>query len=341
MKNASSVFLGLVLVAVASFAVAAAQPSDPGSHAIDIPRWFKSSFLDFREDIAEAAKDRKRMMVYFGQDGCPYCRELMRVNFSQKDIVDKARTHFDVVAVNIWGDREVTWLDRKHYSEKSFAALLKIQFTPTVLFFDEKGNVVLRLNGYHPPHKFALALDYVSGGHDARSTFAEYLVRHAREPASGRLHDQPFFMRPPYDFAPTREGGRPLAILFEQKDCAACDELHATGFRNKQVSALVGKLDVARLELFGRAPLVTPSGRRSTETEWARELNVSYTPSVVFFDAHGIEVFRIEAYVRPFHLASGFDYVVSGAYRKEPSFQRYIQSRAQKIREGGGGVELW
>jgi thioredoxin-related protein len=338
-KCALSVLLSLVLIA--PFAVTAAQPSDPSPHAIDIPGWFKSSFLDFREDIAEAAKDRKRMMLYFGQDGCPYCRELMRVNFSQKDIVEKTRKHFDAVAINIWGDREVAWLDRKHYSEKSFAALLKIQFTPTVLFFDEKGNVVLRLNGYYPPHKFALALDYVSGRHDTRSTFAEYLVQYAREPASGRLHDEPFLMRPPYDFARAREGGRPLAVLFEQKECAACDELHRNGFKEKQVSALVGKLDVARLELFGRAPLVTPSGRRSSEAEWARDLNVSYTPSILFFDAHGREVFRIEAYVRPFHLASGFDYVVSGAYRKEPSFQRYIQARAEKIREGGGRIEIW
>ncbi|HUP94940.1 MAG TPA: thioredoxin fold domain-containing protein [Burkholderiales bacterium] len=338
-KYALSVLLTLVLIG--SSVAIAAQPSDPSPHAIDIPGWFKSSFLDFRDDIAEAAKERKRMMIYFGQDGCPYCRELMRVNFSQKDIVEKTRRNLDAVAVNIWGDREVTWLDRKRYSEKSFAALLKIQFTPTVLFLDEKGNVVLRLNGYQPPHKFALALDYAAGRHETSSTFAEYLVRYAREPASGQLHDEPFFMRPPYDFARTRKGGRPLAILFEQKDCAACDELHRTGFREKEVSALVGKLDVARLELFGRAPLVTPSGKRSTEAEWARDLNVSYTPSILFFDAQGREVFRIEAYVRTFHLASGIDYVVSGAYRKEPSFQRYVQARAGKIREAGGRVEIW
>jgi len=338
-KYALSVLLGVVLII--SSAASAAQSFNPSPHAIDIPGWFKSSFLDIREDIAEAAKDGKRMMIYFGQDGCPYCRELMRVNFSQKDIVDKTRRNFHAVALNIWGDREVTWLDRKQYSEKSFAALLKIQFTPTVLFFGEKGNIVLRLNGYYPPHQFAAALDYVAGRHETRTTFAEYLVQHARQPASGRLHDEPFLMRPPYDFARTRKGARPLAVLFEQKDCAACDELHGTGFREKQVSALVRKLDVARLELFGGSTLVTPAGRRSTEAEWARDLNVSYTPSIVFFDAQGREVFRIEAFVRPFHLASGFDYVVSGAYRKEPSFQRYIQARAEKIREAGGRIELW
>lgn len=341
MKHALHVLVGLALIA--SFCTAsAAQPGDGSAYTVEeVPRWFKSSFLDFPEDAAEAARGGKRLMVYFGQDGCPYCRELVRVNFSQKDIVEKTRRHFDAVALNIWGDREVRWLDRKQYSEKSFAALLKIQFTPTVLFFDEQGNLVLRLNGYYPPHQFGAALDYVAGRHETRSTFAEYLAQHAREPSSGRLHDEPFFMRPPYDFSRARRSGRPLAVVFEQKDCAACDELHRMGFRTKQVAALVGKLDVARLELFGQAPLVTPSGRRSTEVEWARELKVSYTPSIVFFDADGKEVFRTEAYLRPFHLASSFDYVASGAYRKEPSFQRYVQSRARRIRDAGGRVELW
>ena len=40
----------------------------------------------------------------------------------------------------------------------------------------------------------------------------------------------------------------------------------------------------------------------------------------------------VEAYLKAFHLASSLDYVASGAYRKQPSFQRFIQARAEKIR---------
>ena len=92
------------------------------THAVDIPPWFRETFLDFREDVREAAKDGKRLMVYFGQDGCPYCRELMRVNFSQKEIADKTRRHFSAVAINLWGDREATWTDGRVMSEKALAA---------------------------------------------------------------------------------------------------------------------------------------------------------------------------------------------------------------------------
>ena len=321
---------------------AAAAEFNPSPHAIDVPAWFQETFLDFREDVREAAKQGKRVMIYFGQDGCPYCRELMRVNFSQKDIADKTRRHFTALAINLWGDREITWTDGKTMAEKALAARLGVQFTPTLLFLDEKGAVALRINGYYPPHQLHAALDYVSGRHERQAAFADYLKRHAREPASGRLHDQPFFLKPPLDLDRSRKPGqRPLAVLFEQKACGACDELHQQGFKDSAARALISKFDVARLELHGAERLVTPRGKPVTASQWAQELKVAYTPTLVFFDARGAEVFRVEAYLKPFHLASSLDYVASGAYLSQPSFQRYIQGRAEKIRAAGGRVDLW
>ena len=61
----------------------------------------------------------------------------------------------------------------------------------------------------------------------------------------------------------------------------------------------------------------------------------------MFFDEKGVESFRVEAYLKTFHLVSSLDYVASGAYRGEPSFQRYLQRRAERIRAAGGRVELW
>ena len=79
-----------------------AQVASP--NAIDIPAWFTETFLDFPEDAREAAREKKRLMLYFGQDGCPYCRELMQTNFTQPAIVDKARRNFVAIALNVWGE---------------------------------------------------------------------------------------------------------------------------------------------------------------------------------------------------------------------------------------------
>ena len=316
------------------------RAADPAPHAIDIPPWFAETFLDLRDDLKEAARTDRRVMIYFGQDGCPYCRELMQTNFTQKVIADKTRRHFLPVALNIWGDREVTWVDGSRSSEKDLAKRLKVQFTPTLLFLDEKGEVVVRLNGYYPPHRLSAALDYVAGRMEGKQPFADYMAAAVKEPAAEKLHDEPFFVKPPYDLR-RRPGGKPLAVVFETRYCSGCDELHKEGFRRKEVQALLSKFDIARFSLSDKAELTRPDGGRTTGEAWARELKVAYTPTIVFFDERGAEVFRIEAYLRPFHLATSFEYVASGGYRTEPEFQRYIQAKAERMRAQGKKIELW
>jgi len=309
-------------------------------NAIDIPSWFTESFLDLPRDARDATREGKRLMLYFGQDGCPYCKALMQTNFSQPAIVAKTRKHFVAIALNIWGDRDVTWTDGKVRREKDFAAFLKVQFTPTLIFLDERGKVVARLNGYYPPHRFEAVLDWVGGRMEDKVALADYLREHARDAASATLHGEPFFMKPPLDLR-RRQGSKPLAVVFETPYCSACDELHREGFHRPEVLAELEKFDVARLSLLEDEKIITPDGMSMPASEFARLLKITYTPSIVFFDSYGREVFRIDAYLRPFHLAGSFDYVSSGAYLKQPSFQRFLQAKAERMRERGEPVEIW
>ena len=318
--------------------VAVAQPAAP--QPIDIPPWFATTFLDFREDIADAAREHKRLLVYFGQDGCPYCAKLMGVNFSQRSIVETTRRHFVAIALDLWGDRDTTWVDGSAMPEKALAKKLGVQFTPTVLFLDEQGKIVARIDGYFPPQRFEAVLDYVAGRHEHEQTLAAWLQAHVKEAASPTLHDEPFFMTPPYELA-HRPGGKPLAVIFETVDCPACDELHREGFTRTEVMAQVRRFDVARFSTSAATPLVAPDGERTTAAQWARKLGIIYAPSVVFFDAAGREVFRIDAYLRPFHFSSSFAYVADRGYLAEPSFQRWLRARAERLREEGKTVDLW
>lgn len=333
-------FAGFLLVAwlLALPVAAPAQVASP--HAIDIPLWFTESFLDFKDEAAEAAKSGKRLMLYFGQDGCPYCAELMQTNFSQKDIVEKTRRHFVAIALNIWGDREVTWTDGRTMNEKAFAKLLKVQFTPTLLFLDGDGTVVARLNGYQPPHRFSAALDYVAGRKEKTETLADYLKTHVKEAASDKLNAEPFFLKPPHDLRRTA-GGKPLAVLFESRFCQPCDEMHREGFQRAELQAELKKFDVARFALNDRSELVTPAGDRVQAQAWARDLKIAFTPTIVFFDTANREVFRVDGYTRPFHLTTAFEYVSRGGYKTEPQFQRFVQQRADRLRAQGKPVDLW
>ena len=53
-----------------------------GARSTEKPHWFKESFLEFEDDVAEAAAADRRVMLYFHQDGCPYCARLVEENFA-------------------------------------------------------------------------------------------------------------------------------------------------------------------------------------------------------------------------------------------------------------------
>ncbi|MEK7191515.1 MAG: thioredoxin fold domain-containing protein [Pseudomonadota bacterium] len=329
-----SLALGLAFSAPVSAKKAAIQ----GVGEYVIPAWFKQSFLDLREDARGAAAGGKHLLVYFGQPGCPYCAELFNNNFSQLHIVEYTRRHFDAIDINMWGDREVTDFTGRTLTEKALAAKLKVWFTPTILFFDGQGRQVLRINGYYPPHQFFAALQYVAEGQGQRTSLREHLARLAPLSAAGRLHDEPFFAKPPYDLS--RAAGKPIAVVFEQKDCIGCDELHQKVFSLPETRHQLARFHVIQLDRWGDTPVVTPAGVRTTARAFADTLNVAYVPSVVLFN-EGREVIRIEAMLKAFHVQSVLDYVASGAYKRQPSLQRFIQERADRLRESGTVVDLW
>ena len=74
-------------------------------------------------------------------------------------------------------------------SEKALGRELRVQFTPTLLFLDEKGTVALRLNGYLPPHRLDAALDYAAGLAGRGMRYDEYVKSAIKEAASATLHD--------------------------------------------------------------------------------------------------------------------------------------------------------
>ncbi|MGH8801640.1 MAG: thioredoxin family protein, partial [Casimicrobiaceae bacterium] len=129
--------------------------------------------------------------------------------------------------------------------------------------------------------------------------------------------------------------------LFETVDCPPCDELHREAFRRPDVLSQIARFDFVRFEPYAATPLVAPDGRHITANAWARELGIAWSPSVVFFDTTGREVFRIDAYLRPFHVASSLEYVADRGYVEQPSFQRWMRARAEAMRRSGERVDIW
>ena len=330
----------LALPAVFSPAIfARADDGDPGDYLVsrDAPAWFKPSFLDFAEDAAEAAENGKRVMIYFGQDGCPYCKKLHRDSFENPETVRLLNLHFDAVAVNIFGDIDSVWTDGAQLTEKKLAAKLGVQFTPTLLFLDEEGGEIVRLAGYQPPRRFRAVLDYVARRLDLRG---KSLASHMREAA--RKHSA--LPAPvPEKFAPPDgildSPGRRSVVFVSQGGCEICAEWR--DYFSKNAGRWEAKFQLIALDRFGANPAAAAESGMESESEWAGRMEVSFAPALIFLNADGSEFFRVDGYLRAFHLDSVLDYAAAGAAESEPEFQRFLRRRADELREQGKEVRIW
>ncbi|NQU61630.1 MAG: thioredoxin fold domain-containing protein [Rhodospirillales bacterium] len=163
--------------------------NEEGMH---VQPWFLNSFLDLREDLNEAAAKGKQLVIFWEQKGCPYCREMHRVNLRIPEVVDYIRANFHVIQLNLWGDREVTDFDGKVITEKKLGRKWRVQFTPTLSFFPPtlaKGSKesgrdleVWRLIGYWKPFHFLNTFRYVrEKGYDSEPNFQRWLQNLARK----------------------------------------------------------------------------------------------------------------------------------------------------------------
>ena len=313
-----------------------------GAKTATHPDWFKESFLDLEEDIADSTEAGKRLVVYFWQPNCPYCSQLWSDNFAQKELVDSFRKNFEIVAINIWGDKEVVMIGGKNYTEKSFADALSIVYTPTLLFFDENKKVVHKVAGYIPPKDFRLVMEYVSQHKEKDGNYASFIASQNKHIVDGKLHAESFFLKPPYDLnIATLDKVKYTAIFFEKPNCKSCDLLHKKTLKDNNTKKLIKQFRSIQLNRYADTKVTTPAGDETTAKDWANQLNITYLPAMVFFDPDGKEVMRVDTQMHSFHIQSVYDYVLSGAYKTELNFQRYISVRSEKIQEQGRDVDIW
>src|SRR5262245_7488103 len=149
-KPRMSVRLGLAFALLLGQAAAAAEDLLPPPVGPETPRvkpiledghyaqaWFHLSFLNLREDFAEAKAAGLRFAVIFEQRGCPYCVKLHTEVLSQRYINDYVRENFRIVQLDLFGSREVTDFDGTRLTEKALAERWGVIFTPTIVFFKD------------------------------------------------------------------------------------------------------------------------------------------------------------------------------------------------------------
>ncbi len=304
---------------------------------INIPDWFKSTFLNLPEDLKNAIDaNQQGLMVYFGQRHCAYCEAMQKTVFNRPDLRAYIERHFDAIAIDVWGKLEVTTMRGEITNETQFANDEGTYFTPSLLFYNAQGEEALRLRGYYPPYVIRSALDYVISHSYRQETFPEYQAR-GKPPEnlkhSQKLHVDPSFMQPPYVLnRQIMPAERPLLVLFEQPRCHACNILHTDLLADPAIQKRFSQFDVVQLDIFKDTPLLTPDGQKTTAKQWAAQQGIFYTPSLLFFDLHGAEVFRVESVIHHVRLNQVLRYVLQRGYEETPMFERWI-SRQLSVEE--------
>jgi len=334
-------YVALTILVVAFFICVSTSADDSASQFIEfddrpldqdiiLPDWFKLSFLDLQEDIGDLkSANKKGLIVYFGRKDCPYCKTHLDKNWGNKGIVFYTQKYFDVVAIDVLGVRPVVDTSGISFStEKEFATKQKTNFTPSLLFFDLNGKEVLRLSGYHPPYQFKAVLEYIADKHYLRESLRDYLRR--AETLAGydetELNDNEVFGSPPYVFDRRRFVSKtPLVVFFEQPTCHACDVLHAGPLRDKNIIKQLMSVETVQLDTNSDTPVLTPKGKRLTAMQWAEQLGIYYSPTILFFDEQGEEIIRIDSVVRFYRLHNVLHYVLTKGYKEIPNYQLWRQ----------------
>ncbi len=133
--------------------------------------WFLDSFLELTDDLQTATDNGKRFAIFWELKGCPYCKKMHTANLSDPTINTFIADNFDVLQLNLIGDRKVTDFDGSEMSEKQLAAKYGVRFTPTIQFFDTdptplaeraaRQREINRLVGYVEPRQFTAQFRFI------------------------------------------------------------------------------------------------------------------------------------------------------------------------------------
>jgi thioredoxin-related protein len=123
------------LLFCATVPAASAEVGDDGLHVVP---WIETTFLDLREDLADANAAGQRLLVMVEQRGCIYCTHMHEEVYPTEVIEALLTDAFYVVRINMHGSAEVIDFDGEAMEERDLARRWRNMFTPTLMFFPEE-----------------------------------------------------------------------------------------------------------------------------------------------------------------------------------------------------------
>lgn len=147
------------------------------------------------------------------------------------------------------------------------------------------------------------------------------------------------------DIETAADEGKRLAVIFEQRGCIYCRQMHEEVFSDPQVRAFIEEnFMVVQYNMFGDVEVTDLDGEALSEKAAARKWRVVYTPTLIFLpeSAPDGDVTVDQAAVEIMPGAFGkwttlnmFRFVHEKAYQGEEHFQKYHARKLEEARAAG------
>ena len=334
--RSAKVITGLFAALAMSLPLAAAESPRGqiiGGAVHAAPAWFKQSFLDIAEDVAEASEADKHVLLFFQLNGCPYCDRMLRESFEAEPLSSLIQTHFDAISINVRGDREIAFNDEIEVTEKELSEILAVYSTPAILFLDDNNKTVARVNGYRAPERFRQVLEYVSTRAYRDSSLADFL-RTRLDKSVYRPRPNPLFS----DITDLSGIDGPLMVIFEDGACYDCDEFHDGILGHALVHKEVEAFTIVRLDADSDEAIIDVDGTTTTPAGLAQKHNMVYRPGILAFD-RGELVRRVDSLLFPHHFKENMRFVAGGFHRRM-DYQTYSAQRTEELLSQGIDIDL-
>lgn len=313
----------------------AAQGKLTGGSDHTMPEWFKDSFLDLTEDIAEATENNKHVMIFMSLKFCPYCTKMLHDNFiNGAKLQPYIKDNFDVIGIDIKGNKEITVSQNVMMTEKEYAQHINVKYTPTILIFDSNGKIVVRVNGYRSSKSFKYILDFVKNKEYKNMTLTQYLEK-VKNKTLYKLQDNKLFS----NITDLSKIDGPLAVIFEDGSCTQCKYLHNVTLKNKDVINEMKKFTVVRYDATSTKKIITPQGKITTPKQWTKDISLDYRPGILLFDEKD-QIARIDALLYSFHFKELFRYVSGKHYDDYDTFLQYLGNREAELLNKGVDIDI-
>ena len=106
---------------------------------------------------------KRPLAVFFEQGDCHAC-DILHTTPLANDEIQKLLIGFESVQLNIWSDTPVITPAGVRTTSRDWAHKLGLFYTPSILFFDEQGREIMRVDSVVGFYRLRKVLDYIASG---------------------------------------------------------------------------------------------------------------------------------------------------------------------------------